>query len=401
MIEILLSILISLILALILSEFARKLGLPRVVGQVLAGIILGISFIRPLIINQQTSEIFPFLANLGIILLFYYVGLQTSFNAFKSNMKKSVSISLFNTLLPLIAGFLIMRYIFNFNPVISLIVGISLSVSAQSVSVDLLDELNLLKSKIGSMIISAGAIDDIIELMIITVLLAIMNVSITSLTVTRLLINIFIFVAIIFIARIWCIPYTLKFFDRLKSSTGRFMGAIIIVFLIASLSEFLGIGAIIGAFAAGMLIRQTIYKDVTIPNWEEHDISRSIHIISFGFLIPLFFVWVGLNTQISVILENWLLILILLAIAIVGTVGGTIIAVLLNKGKMKEGLLMGWGLNPKGDVEMVIITLALSFGIISSSLFASLVAMALATTIISPIVFKSLAKKYIKKDRII
>ena len=81
-------------------------------------------------------------------------------------------------------------------------------------------------------------------------------------------------------------------------------------------------------------------------------------------------------------------------IATVGTVGGTILAVKLNHGSFKEGLLVGWGLNPKGDVELAIITLALNFSIITQTIFTSLVMMILVTTIISPIVFKYLVSKY-------
>jgi Kef-type K+ transport system membrane component KefB len=198
------------------------------------------------------------------------------------------------------------------------------------------------------------------------------------------------------IARVWFIPYTLKFFDQEKSSTARFTGALLILLLIASLSELFGLGFIIGAMIAGMVVRQTIFKDVQIPNWEEHDIARSIHIISFGFLIPLFFVWVGLNTDISTVSANLFFVIILIAIALLGTVGGTAVAVMLNKGSFREGLIIGWGLTPKGDVELGIATLALKAGIITPAIFTSLVLMALITTIISPIMFKYLVASHPK-----
>lgn len=391
-------ILVALLLAFTISEVLKRiLGIPRVVGQVGAGLILGIAFFKSLLFNQENLDVLSFLANLGIILLFYYVGLETNLSVFKQNIKKSLSISLVNTTLPFILGFLIMKYVFDFNTIVSMIIGVALSVSAQSVSLGFLEELKLVKSKIGSTIISAGAVDDLIELILVSILLSFFQLTVTDVAHTNLLLGLSIFVVSVIVARAWFIPYTLKFFDREKSSTARFTGSLLIVLLIASLSELLGMGFIIGAMIAGMIVRQTIFKDIHIPNWEEHDIAKSIHIVAFGFLIPLFFVWVGLNTDISTISANIFFVMILIAIALLGTVGGTTIAVLLNGGSFREGMMIGWGLTPKGDVELGIATLALTAGIITPAIFTALVVMALFTTLISPLMFKYLVTASKKK----
>ncbi|MDP3698141.1 MAG: cation:proton antiporter, partial [Nanoarchaeota archaeon] len=374
-----------------ISEVLKRiLGIPRVVGQVGAGLILGITLFKSLLFNQENLDVLSFLANLGIILMFYYVGLEINFKVFTGNIKRSIAISFVNTTLPLIVGFAVMRYVFEFNTIISLIIGIALSVSAQSVSLGFLEELKLVKSKLGGIIISAGAVDDIIELILVSILLSFFQLTISAVPHTNLLLGLILFVITVMIARIWFIPYTLKFFDREKSSTARFTGALLIVFLIASLSELFGLGFLIGAMVAGMIVRQTIFKDVHIPDWEEHDIARSIHIIAFGFLVPLFYVWVGLNTDISTIGANLFFVIILIVIALFGTVGGSTLAVMFSGGSFREGLMIGWGLTPKGDIELAIATLALTAGIITPAIFTALVVMALVTTLISPLVFKYL-----------
>ncbi|HLC51788.1 MAG TPA: cation:proton antiporter [Candidatus Nanoarchaeia archaeon] len=390
MINPLIFILISLGLAYFLAEIVKKLGLPRVVGQISAGLVLGIPLIRKYLSATDNLEILSFLANLGIVLLFYYVGLETDFRAVTKNIQQSVLISLFNTTIPLIIGFLMMKFLFEFSTLVSLIIGISLSVSAQSVSLDILEELKLIKSKIGSLIISAGAVDDAIEIILVGILFSIFHVAGSDLTLITLFVEIVIFLVIVVIARVWLIPYSLKFFDRQKSTTARFTGALLLVLLIASFAEFLGVGLLIGAMIAGILVKQTIFKDEKIPNWEEHDIAKSIHLISFGFLIPLFFVSVGLKVDFSSFIQEFWFVLLLLLISIIGTVGGSLIAVLIHHGKFKDGIILGWGLSPKGDVELVIATLALTNGIISINIFTSLVMMALLTTILSPIIFKKL-----------
>lgn len=391
-------ILAALLLAFAISEVLKRvLGIPRVVGQVGAGLILGIAAIRSFLFSQENVEVLSFLANLGIILMFYYVGLEVNFKVFTKNIQKSLAISVVNTTLPLIVGFAVMRFIFEFNIMVSLIIGIALSVSAQSVSLGFLEELKLVKSKLGGIIISAGAVDDIIELILVSILLSFFQLAVTDVPHLRLVLGLFFFVVLVSIARLWFIPYTLRFFDREKSSTARFTGALLIVLLIASLSELLGMGFLIGAMIAGMVVRQTIFKDVTIPDWEEHDIAKSVHITAFGFLVPLFYVWVGLNTDISTLGTHLFFLVILIVIALLGTVGGTALAVVLNKGSLREGLMIGWGLTPKGDIELAIATLALREGIITPAIFTSLVLMALFTTIISPIAFKYLVASSKKK----
>ncbi|MEK6809039.1 MAG: cation:proton antiporter, partial [Nanoarchaeota archaeon] len=242
----------------------RLLGIPRVVGQVGAGLILGIGAFQSFLWNQENTDVLSFLANLGIILLFYYVGLETNLSVFKKNIKKSITISLINTAVPFLMGFLVMKYVFDFTTIVSMIIGLALSVSAQSVSLDFLEELKLVKSKLGETIISAGAIDDIIELILISIILSFFQVAVADNPHLTLALGLTFFVALIAVARIWFIPLTLKFFEREKSSTARFTGALLIVLLIASLAELFGLGFLMGALIAGVVVRQTIFKDVTI-----------------------------------------------------------------------------------------------------------------------------------------
>jgi len=393
MVSALIVVFISLALAYVLGEISRKIGLPRVIGQLSAGFVLNIPIIRNYVFAGNL-EFFSFLANLGIVLLFYYIGLETNIRVFTKNIKLPVMISLFNTLLPAIIGFFVVRLFFGLSTLTSLVVGISLGISALTVSLDMLEELKLLKSRLGRLMISSGAVDDIVELFLIAIFFSIFNVFGNGNNITKILLDIGIFIMIIAVFRIWVIPLSLKLFDREKSSTARFTGALLLVLLIASLAEFLGVGLLIGGMVAGILVRQTILKEKTIPSWEEHDISKSIHIISFGFLIPLFFVSVGLNVDFSSFLQEIWFVFLLTIIAITCTMGGTVIAVLMNRGTFREGFILGWGINPKGDVNLAVAALALSSGVITKNIYTSLVMMAMFTTIISAPIFKFLSVKH-------
>ncbi|TSC64211.1 MAG: Na(+)/H(+) antiporter, partial [Microgenomates group bacterium Gr01-1014_93] len=211
--------------------------------------------------------------------------------------------------------------------------------------------------------------------------------------------DILIFVLIVIIFRFTLIPFALRIFEKEKSKSTLFMGALIIVLLMSYLSELFGIGSLIGALIAGILVRQTLLSGEDRKPWRKNEISHSIHIISFGFLIPLFFVNVGLNTSFGTLSSNISLVIVLVLISIIGTLAGTVIGVLLSKGTLTEGLIVGWGVIPKGDTELVIATLALNNGLISVDIFTAIITVALASTFLAPIVFKILIKRHAKITR--
>ncbi|MBI2558777.1 cation:proton antiporter [Candidatus Woesearchaeota archaeon] len=395
--DILLVVLVSLSLAYAVSEIFRRFNLPRVVGQILAGIILGFPVIKNYFFTQEALSVFSFISNIGIILLFFFVGLEIDLKKFRKNYKKASFISLFNTLVPLSAGFFFSKFAFHFNNTTSLIIAISLSVSSQAISLDILEELNLLKSKIGNLIVTSGTVDDVFELVIISILLIVFHTTLSGETnFLKIGFDILSFILMVILFRVSLIPTVLNMFEKEKSQATLFMGALIIVLLMAYVSEVIGIGSLLGALIAGMLIRQTLLTGEDRRPWRRNEISHSIHIISFGFLIPIFFVSVGLNTDIFAISSNLILVIVLILINFIGTIGGTVIGVMMGKGTLEEGLIVGWGVSPKGDTELVIATLALNAGLINVDIFTAIITVAIVSTFVAPIVFKLSVKQYLE-----
>lgn len=397
MVSALLVTLIALLLAYLLSEIFRYFGVPRVIGQILAGIILGIPVLRSIFITTEITSIFSFISNIGIILLFFFIGLEISIGQFKRNFKESSLIAIFNTIIPLISGFLIGKFLFHFDNITSLVIGISLSVSSQAISLDILEEIKLLKSKIGNLIITSGTVDDVFELLLISFLLIIFHsTALGQISIQKFILDILIFLVIVLIFKFLLIPMALKSFEKEKSRATLFMGALIIVLLMAYLSELYGIGSLLGALIAGILIRQTLLTGKERKPWEKNEISHLMHAISFGFLIPVFFVNVGLQADISTLSSNLFLVIALLLVDILGTLIGTIIGVFLSKGTFREGLIVGFGVLPKGDTELVIATLALNSGLINISIFTAIITVAIVSTFLAPIIFKILIKRHVK-----
>jgi len=384
---------ITILVAYLFGELCKAIRVPRVVGYLMAGIILGLPQFKNAIYTPESLEIINLLADLGIILLFFFIGLGINLKDFKINLKESSLISVFNTLIPLTIGFIVSYFAFNFSFVVSVIIGLALAVSSQIISLDILDEFNLIKTRIGQLIITSGAVDDVFELILITIILALINFQNNSESIFQIISNIAVFIVALILLRLIVFPYVLKFFEK-KSKTSLFSAALIIAFLTAILSNLLGLGIFVGALFAGIVIRHILLTGKHRKPWEEHSITDSIHVVAFGLLVPLFFISVGLNTSLDLIFNNFGLGLVFIIIALFGTVLGSVFGVILSKGSVREGLIVGFGVTPKGDTEIILATLALEAGLFTQTIFSSIIFMAIVTTLISPIVFRYLTKKY-------
>ncbi len=388
----LVTILICLIAMYVFSEALRRLSVPRVVSQITVGMILGLP-IFSFIFTQESIWLVSFLSQIGVIMLLFFVGLQISFKQFEKNIKSSIWISFSKTALTLALGYGASRYLFNLPNDISLIIGVCISVSATAISADLLEECNKLRTKLGTLIVSAGTFDDFVGLFLITGVLTLIETAVKKTTFAELAIGVVIFALVVLVLRFWIIPPILKSIERQPEHAQLFTGALIITLLIASLAEYLGIGALIGALFSGVILRQILFKEPGHKPWERIEITHSIHTIAFGFLVPFFFFFVGFQTDILSVLENINFSVAITILAGIGTIIGSAIGYYFVNHTWREGWIVGWTMNAKGDTELVVAQLALSAGVISASIFSSLIFMAVVSTLISPFVLRHLFKK--------
>ncbi|HLC47676.1 MAG TPA: cation:proton antiporter [Candidatus Norongarragalinales archaeon] len=388
--SLLLLLLVALSLAYLLSEICKHIYVPRVVGQILGGILIG-AFAKGYFTQDALSS-FSSLADVGIVLLFFFTGFEVNLQEFRRHFKNSILISVFNTTIPFVLGVLL-SYSLGFGPATSVVIGICLAVSSTAISIDFLEEFKLLKSKVGNIIVTTGTVDDFLELIFISVVVTYLQVSIGGGSLESLGIGMLAFIGIAVILRFLVLPFVLDVIQKEHSHAGLFMIALILTLLMASFADYLGLGTLIGALIAGVIVRHSLLKQPTRKPWESHEISQTMHAVSFGFLVPIFFVWVGLNTDLASILSNPILTIGLTLIAIVGTVVGTALAIRYEKGSWEEGMLVGWGVTAKGDVELVVASLALKNNLITQEIFSALIIMAFATTLIAPIVFRRMIKQ--------
>ncbi len=390
-------ILVVLVLSYLFGEFFRHFGIPKVFGYVLSGLFLTLPALKMAFFTETNLEILKFLADIGLILLFFFVGLGIDFRKMRSFWTTSIYAGFFNTLFPFLAVFLI-SLTFQLPVEVALIVGLAAAMSAQIISIDILEELNLLRTKLGELILTIGISSDVIQLFFLVFLVSLLNIPISTLSFFQVLLNIVLFVVVSVIFYFVIAPFALRFFEEEKNEVSLFTGIFILSLFMALLSEALGLSVFVGALVAGVIIRHLLTREKKAHKiWEEHFIAKTVHVISFGFFIPLFFVWVGINALLPKTLDNLSFTLTITILAIAGIIFGTLLGVYLVRKSFREGLVAGIAQAGKGDMDLIIAVIALSSSLISPQIYSSIIFMSLFSILLAPLLFRSVIHYYFKK----
>jgi len=386
-----------------LSWVFKKLGLPHILGHLTTGLIVSLPIVKLYIFHDTAvTEIFTTLANLGLIFLLFFIGLKINITSLVKFSRKSINISFLSAIIPFILGFVCGQFM-GLEFIGSVILGASLSVTAEAVSGAILEELNMLNTRIGLIIIEAGIIDDIFEILTLAAIGTIIQsqgvVGGTDISgLGNIIFDVIIFIGLIYIVRFFFIPYTFKLLGKNPSSSDLFISSFIVVLFMAAISNYLQLGTVIGALIAGVIVKQTLIKQK--KEEEEKKVVDMVETITFGFLEPIFFIWIAYTANIfeNIVGNSTFLIMALFitAVATGGKLLGSIIGNVLDGGSIKEGILIGWGMNSRGAVELIAIKMAFDHGLVQPIIYSSIVFMTFVTTIFSPIIFKSLANHHRK-----
>ncbi len=386
------TLLIVVLSAKVLGEIFERMGQPSMIGEVLAGIILGPSILN---VVQNTAEI-KVIADLGVFLLIVMVGMEIDVEEiWKSIRGRNIFIALLGFIVPFIAGFSMGRW-FQFDNTFSTFLGLCIAITALPVSIRMLMDMGKLQSDVGQSIISAAIFNDVIALLVLGILLD-FNVNssklrdiiiATSITTAKVAVFIILLVVVywIFITVKKEVagvrPKTNKLLSYLKGRESMFAVVILFILMFASIAVFLGLHFIIGAFFGAILFPRNLFIR---SDFEQ--VKHNTQGITMGFLAPIFFASMGVAFNVTAISRIGLLLVVLATSFISKIVGGYAGGRLAGYGHAKS-LAMGMGLNARGIMELVIASIALENGFIDSSMFSILVTMALVTTVITPVMLK-------------
>jgi Kef-type K+ transport system membrane component KefB len=386
------NLLILLVTAKVFGEIFERFKQPAMIGEILAGIILGPSLFGLI----HATEDIKVISELGIFLLVILAGLEINIDDILKSLKgKSLIISIMAFFIPLLSGFAV-GYFFGLQMMTTMFVGLCIAITALPVSIRILMDLGKLNTDTGQKIISVAIFDDVAALTILGVLLNIKdtNMSISAIALVSLisLLKLIVFIALLAFSYYMIkklsskgnfLENTInKFLLLVKGKETLFAAFFAFILLFSSVTEALGFHFIIGAFFASMLLNESILGKDNLKN-----IEKTTSSLAMGFLAPIFFASIGLEFNISSIHNIQLLVAIVLVSYISKIIGGYFGSSLASLSH-KVSLVMGFGLNARGIMELVIANIAFKAGLIDNEIFSILVIMGVLTTVTTPIMLK-------------
>ncbi|WP_295069385.1 cation:proton antiporter [Ruminococcus sp.] len=365
---------------------ARRLKAPMVVGEIIAGLLIGPCLWRGLV---QPSDFISQMAEIGVILIMFSAGLETNLQELKKSGFAAFMIACVGVFVPLVGGSLLYMCIYGFSEFGSdeffkaVFIGCIMTATSVGITVEVLKELGKLKTRVGQTILSAAIIDDVIGMIVLTFVLGFKDPNSNTLVVTGK-IGLFLVLSLV----LGYIIYKLfRFYDERHTHTRRIpIIAITLCFIMAYIAEkYFGIADITGAYIAGIIlcnVRDAEYID------------RRVNINGYMFFAPVFFVGIGLKTDFSNVDSSM----------IVFSVGFVIVAMLTKvigcgfvskcfKYSWKDCLKIGAGMMTRGEVALIITNKGLGLGIIDSSYFTAVILLIIVSSIVTPVVLKLLFSK--------
>ncbi|NLU08299.1 MAG: cation:proton antiporter [Clostridiales bacterium] len=385
--------LLNIVLILIFTKaggiISRKFKMPEVLGELIAGVVLG-----PIVLNiVQYDDNIKFLADIGVIMLMFLAGLETNVEEFKKAGFSSLVIAVGGIVLPLVLGTL-SAYLFFDNFLENVFVGVILTATSVSITVETLKELGKLNTRTGINILGAAVIDDILGLMLISVVLAAAQTSGSAgiLSVVYVFAKIILFCIFAIIGVVYLPKFMNKFKKHIKPGRELLTFSIASALLAAYIAEVLGIASITGAYICGLMFSSSLHREY---------LERNVRSISSGFLSLIFFASIGIEANLKEInMDVFFITLIMFIIAVVGKLVGCGGAARLLKMSRSESVQIGIGMISRGEVAIITANIGLQKGIITEEIFLPTLIVVILTTIITPVLLKlsfshKVEKKYI------
>jgi Kef-type K+ transport system membrane component KefB len=377
--QLLLALAIIISAAKLAGLLSTRLGQPAVLGELLAGLLLGPTLLDMFSWSFFTSThlqdtIFE-LAELGVVLLMFIAGLEIDLQEMRKSGKVALLAGALGVLAPLLLGFVAALPFYSTQR--ALFVGVLLTATSVSISAQTLLELGRLRSRVGLTLLGAAVIDDVLVILILSLFVALAGGSGGVGHVLVIVVRMALFLAGAVLLGVWLFPRLVNRVARWPISQPVLTLAIVILLLLAWSAEVVGaVAAITGAFLAGVLFARTRHR---------HEIEEGISRMAYALLVPIFFASIGLHTN-ARLLDGTLIwfTLLICAVAIASKLIGSGLGARLAGFGNREALQVGTGMISRGEVGLIVASVGISNAIIGEELFAVTVVMVLVTTLVTP-----------------
>ncbi|MCA9563862.1 MAG: cation:proton antiporter [Myxococcales bacterium] len=357
---------------------ARKAGYPMVLGEILAGIVLG----PPLLGLLAPDEGVLLLGQLGILFMMLYIGMELE----PEELRKAS----WGGLLAAVGGFIVpmtlctgLMLLVGFGWLPALFVGVAAGVTSLATKSRILAELDLFHTRIAHVMMAGALVADTVSLVIFAALLGFASAGeLDALSIAGIAGKALAFFAFAWVVGRFILPFVVRrtsLYQRLDAG-GRFIAAAAFGLVMAEAAHLAGMHGILGAFVAGLMLNSDM-----LGREEAKALEKRINNLSLGFLAPFFFVTAGFAVDLSVLASHTGLVLAVIALGTLGKIFGTAAFYSATGHGWREGVAIGAGMNGRGAVEIIVAQIGLAMGVIDATVFSILVFMALATTATVPV----------------
>lgn len=365
----------------LMGLLTRKIQLPQVVGALMAGLILG-----PALLNiLHESDFIDKTAELGVIVLMFIAGLETDLSELKRTGKSCFVIAILGVVVPLIGGIAVMMLmgdslegVDSHDMLKNVFIGVVLTATSVSITVETLREMGKLKTPAGTAILGAAIIDDIIGIIILTVIMGFAGAEVNLIAILVRILLFFVFAIVCGVASY----YVFKFLATKYGKKRRIpIYGFVFCLLMAYIAErWFGIADITGAYLAGVIISNISQSEYVMEKFE---------IMSYMFLSPIFFASIGIKTVITGFnVSVAIFAAVLLIVAILSKVVGCFIGGIFTGFTKKESVQIGFGMVSRGEVALIVADKGMGLNLMPESIFAPLILVVIITTLITPILLK-------------
>lgn len=369
----LLALILILVVARIGAIVSARIGQPAVLGQLLVGLILGPSLLGWVHPSASLAD----LAKIGVILLMFIAGLETDLPALRKAGLPATLVAIGGVAVPLAVGtYYTLKTGLDIHA--ALFVGTVLTATSVSISAQTLMELGKLRTREGTLILGAAVIDDVIGILVLTVVVGAHSGHGTSLWLVGLKLAAFFAAALLIGPRV--LPALIRFADRHNGSEMLLTTALVFCFLLSLGAEWAGVADITGAYVAGILFGQTDVR---------RRVSGRSQVLAYSLLTPIFFANIGLNAQLRGLGPSLPGIAAIIVIAVLGKIIGCGAAALAVRCSPLEALRVGIGMVSRGEVALITASIGLSAGLMTRGVYTAMVVMVLVTTILTPPLLKA------------
>jgi Kef-type K+ transport system membrane component KefB len=356
------------------GELAERLRQPAVLGELIGGIVIGVSALRLVDPHDATIHL---LSQLGVIILLFLIGLETDLTRLLSVGGTATTVAVIGVALPFVGG-AFAGYFLGYRMMVAVFLGASLTATSVGITARVLSDLGHLQDEEAQIILGAAVVDDVIGLVLLTLLDSVTSgVPLTALAVIRVIVIAFGFVFVAILVGSYLAPFLIRAIERLDIARGLFFASIMFAFLLAYLAQSVGSALIIGSFAAGLVLARTNRAE---------QIEREVYDIG-QFFVPIFFVTVGAAVDLRSV--NWTLGVILAAIGIVGKVAAGF--AVWRRGVKRT--IVGVGMIPRGEVGLIFAQIGLTSRLLNAGLYSAVALMVILTTLITPPLLRALLER--------